>query len=62
MLTGTPIVASNVCGISSILTDGIDGYLYDADDIEKLSSLIDLVFSSKENIHIKLNNMIKKSL
>lgn len=61
MLTGTPIVASNVGGISSILTDGVDGYLYDVDDIEKLSSLIDLVFSSKENINIKLNNVIKKA-
>ena len=61
MLTGTPIVASNVGGISSILTDEVDGYLYDVDDIEKLSSLIDMIFSSKENININLNNVIKKA-
>lgn len=61
MLTGTPIVASNVGGISDILEDGVDGYLYDSSDINKLSFLIDKVFSSNGKFNINLNNVIIKA-
>lgn len=50
MLTGTPIIASNVGGTNSLIRDKIDGLLYKVDDINCLADLIDKCFSSKDLI------------
>lgn len=44
MLVGTPVVASNVGGIPSILKHGVEGYLYPVMDRGKLSEFIIKVF------------------
>lgn len=46
MLLGTPVVASNVGGIPSILHDGIDGYLYSCTDKYELAKKICRIFKS----------------
>lgn len=45
MLVGTPVIASNVGGIPSILKHGVEGYLYPATDTNKLSKIIVKVFT-----------------
>ena len=40
MVLGTPVVASNVCGIPELLDDGTEGLLFDPADPEKLAALM----------------------
>ncbi len=44
MLLGTPVIASNVGGIPSILKHGVEGCLYPSMDTKKLSKIIMKVF------------------
>lgn len=46
MLLGTPVVASNVGGIPSILRDGIDGYLYPCTNKQELAKKICKIFKN----------------
>ena len=62
MITGTPIIASDVGGISTILRDRIDGYLYQVNDINKLSELIDFYFSNTKIYNSLSNNSIERSI
>lgn len=45
MLLGTPVVSSDVGGVSSMIDDGKEGLLYPADQIDKMSACIEKVFS-----------------
>ena len=48
MITGTPVVSSNVGGTATMLTDGTDGILYDFYDNNALINGIKTVFDSQE--------------
>ncbi|MBE5879934.1 MAG: glycosyltransferase family 4 protein [Lachnospiraceae bacterium] len=48
MLLGVPVVASNVGGVSSILTDMEEGILYEATNIKELSHAVLKVFDAYE--------------
>lgn len=49
MLLGTPVVASDVGGVSSVLTHQKEGYLYPADEPYMLQHYISKVFESGNN-------------
>lgn len=48
MMLGVPIVASNVGGTSSMLTDGVDGVLYDFFDTQAMIDAISALFDHPE--------------
>lgn len=48
MLLGVPVVASNVGGTESMLTDGKDGILYDFYDTEAMVNAISVIFDDSE--------------
>ena len=48
MITGTPVVSSNVGGTATMLTDGTDGILYNFYDTETLINGIKTIFSNRE--------------
>lgn len=58
MMLGVPIVASNVGGVSSMLNDKLDGYLYSYDEDYMLSYYICKIFSSKDNLDEMSKNAI----
>jgi glycosyltransferase involved in cell wall biosynthesis len=40
MASGTPVIVSDRCGISAVVEDGVDGFIYPHDDIEALAEKI----------------------
>ena len=54
MAAGTPVIATNVNGIRTILSDGYNGYLVDYNDISNLIQKIQLVLS-QDNEPIIIN-------
>ncbi|MDW2075367.1 glycosyltransferase family 4 protein [Vibrio sp. 1863] len=46
--TGLPCVVSNIQGNNHLVTDGVDGFLFDLDEPEKLSSSISQLIEDKE--------------
>lgn len=40
MACGTPVIASNMCGASEIISQGEDGFVYQYDSVEELSNLL----------------------
>lgn len=48
MLLGVPSVSADVGGISSLFTDGADGILYPAGDVEKLAEAVMKIFADSE--------------
>lgn len=48
MILGVPVVASNVGGTSSVLTDGQDGFLYDFYDREAMIRAISTLFDDRQ--------------
>ena len=48
MITGTPVVSSNVGGTATMLTNGTDGILYDFYDTEALADGIRTIFSDRK--------------
>jgi|SRR5271157_4868852 len=40
MASQTPVIATNVGGVSEMITDGFNGYLYEPDNVEKAATLI----------------------
>lgn len=49
---GVPIVASDVGGVSTIISDGKEGYLYKADDTNMLAQYIKNIFERPESLQI----------
>lgn len=45
---GCPVVATNVGGIPEIITDGYDGYLFESEDVDELTSVLDTVLRNPE--------------
>lgn len=56
MITGTPVVSSNVGGTATMLTNGSDGVLYDFYDINALINGIKTVFDSREKAEFYSGN------
>lgn len=56
MILGTPVVASNVGGVSTIMVDGTDGVLYDFYDNDKLSASIVSIFANETDTDSRCNN------
>lgn len=50
LLLGTPVVASDVGGTSSILTHEVEGYLYPFEQVTLLANYIKMVFEQEEKI------------
>lgn len=48
MLLGVPIVASYVGGIPSLLQDGVEGFLYPADDVTYLAASVCQIFENED--------------
>jgi glycosyltransferase involved in cell wall biosynthesis len=48
---GTPVVASNVGGVSEIITNGVNGYLYDYNNIEQAVNYIIELLEKPEMAH-----------
>ena len=48
MAAGKPRIGSNVDGIPTVINDGIDGLLFESENITDLSQKLDLLMSSKE--------------
>lgn len=57
MEIGKPIVASRIGGIPELITDGENGYLYKADDINELKEKLTLLLDEDE----KVNRFAQKS-
>lgn len=47
MMLGTPVISSDVGGVSSMVTDEKEGLLYEFHDIQKLTSCITRIFNDK---------------
>ena len=54
MLLGVPVIASNVGGTSSILSDSAEGFLYEGKDVCFLADLIKLVFLNEDDTIIEM--------
>lgn len=61
MLLGTPIIATDVGGISSIIKDGDEGILVPSGDPAKLAMQIEYCFEHEEKVDILANNAYKVS-
>ncbi len=64
MILGTPCIASNVGGVSSMLTNNIEGYLYQHNEYHLLAFYIIKVFESEkciEDISIRARERAKKT-
>lgn len=58
MASGLPVIAANVCALPELVQDKINGYLFNTNDIEKLTqSIFDIL--TKDDIYLK---MCEKSL
>jgi Glycosyltransferase len=60
MLLGTPVVASNVGGIPSILDNGTDGYLYSSMDKIDLAKKVCKIFAS-DRVALRISENGKKA-
>jgi len=40
MATGVPVIASNMCGLSEVISNGVDGFVYQFDSIDELKECI----------------------
>lgn len=45
---GKPVIGSKIGGIPELIVDGVNGYLFDYNDVDKLSSLISELFVDSE--------------
>ena len=64
MLLGTPVVAANVGGVSSVMKDGEDGYLYEAGSIEALTEAVKKSFEDekkREEMRLHAQERAKKA-
>lgn len=50
MRNGTPVIASDIGGLTSIITDGYDGFLFRAGDKNSLSNAIEKITDNKNDI------------
>lgn len=48
LATGKPVIGSMIGGIPELIEDGINGYLYEYNDVNKLSELINNMFINKD--------------
>ncbi len=59
---GTPVIASNQSGSGpDRITHGVNGWLYDAEDLQKLTTLIDFVYENKSLIKQVSKSALEKS-
>ncbi|PZP44636.1 MAG: glycosyl transferase family 1 [Pseudopedobacter saltans] len=61
MLVGLPVIASNVGGTSSLITDGVDGLLYQDGEIYTLASLINELRINKNDSMQSLRSNARKT-
>lgn len=54
--TGTPVIGSNIGGIPELVEDGINGYLFEAGDINDLKDKMLNVINDKESLNELENN------
>jgi glycosyltransferase involved in cell wall biosynthesis len=45
---GVPVVAPRIGGMSELIKNGHNGYLYDVDDFNSLKSIVEFIFESPE--------------
>ena len=48
MSSGLPLITTNNCGVSEIITNGYDGYTVPARDVEMLASKIKLLYDDRK--------------
>ena len=46
--TGKPVIGSKIGGIPELIEDGVNGYLYEYNDVNKLTKLINNLFMNKD--------------
>ena len=56
---GKPVVASRIGGIPELIEENINGYLYDYNDVESLTKMIEKLFQDK-NLRTTLGNNARK--
>ena len=49
MLLGVPSVAANVGGVRNLMTQGIEGFIYESGDVDTLAEQIMKLFAMEEN-------------
>lgn len=59
MANGTTVVASNVGGIPDIVTDGVNGLLFEAGNVNELSNKIDMLYNNRVLLMKMSENSIK---
>jgi glycosyltransferase involved in cell wall biosynthesis len=59
MAAGTPPIASRVNGNESVVTDGFNGYLVDADNLEICTQQFEIILADKSNYDLISKNAIK---
>ena len=62
MLLGVPCVSSHVGGVHNMLTHGVEGYTYPADEVHMLAYYICKIFSDKENVEKMANKAREHAL
>ena len=62
LMTGVPVVAANVGGISSIIRHGKEGFLYQSDAPYMMAYYIDLIFARKIDIELLKVNEVNRAM
>jgi len=50
MACGVPVIASNMCGASEVISHGVDGFVYQYDSVEDLAKYIRLCYENREKL------------
>ncbi len=61
MLLGVPVISSYVGGVSSLITNKVEGFLYPADEPYMLAYYIEKIFKDRELAFTFSNNARKRA-
>lgn len=60
MASGVPVIATNSGGISEIITDRVDGLLFEPKNVDQLANLLTIIFQNKELVERITRNAQQK--
>lgn len=62
MACGVPVISSNMCGASEVITHGIDGFVYQYDSIKELQGILLWCYENREEVAKMGGNARKKAM